>query len=82
MSKKSVTVTSTRAPLRVRISAASAPLNLVLTGTSTPPAARIPSMATTHSAQFGHQRATRSPGSTPIATRAAPKVRAAPASAP
>ena len=75
--RKSVTVTRTRAPLRERTTAASAPLNRVFTGTRTAPAANRPSAATVHSAQLPHQMATRSPGSTPAATRAAPNSRAA-----
>ena len=73
-------MTRTRAPLRASMSAASGPLNLVLIGTSTAPAEKIPSTATTHSTQLKHQMATRSPGATPDSTRAAPKWRAAPAS--
>ena len=65
-----------QARLRDRMSAASAPLNRVFTGTSTAPAWNRPSAATIHSALFGAQRATRSPGSTPEATSAAPNVRA------
>ena len=49
------------------MSAASAPLNRVFTGTRTAPAANRPSAATIHSAQLPHQIATRSPGSTPDA---------------
>ncbi len=69
--RKSVTVTSSRARLRTRRSAASAPLNRVFTGTSTAPAAKTPRTATTHSAQLPHQMATRSPGLTPVSTSAA-----------
>ena len=76
MPRKSVTVTRTRARLRVRMSAASTPLNRVLTGTSTAPAWNRPSTATTHSALLNAQMATRSPGSMPDATSAAPNVRA------
>ena len=63
---------------RRRISAASAPLNLVLMGTRTAPARKSPSAATTHSALLNAQMETRSPGSIPEATRAAPNVRACP----
>ena len=72
-----MTVTRTRARLRDRMSAASAPLNRVLTGTRTAPAWKSPSTATIHSAQLNAQMATRSPGSTPEATSAAPNDRAA-----
>ena len=58
-------MTRTRAPLRERTTAASAPLKRVLTGTRTAPAAKRPRAATVHSAQLPHQIATRSPGSTP-----------------
>ena len=71
-----MTVTRTRAPLRARMTAASAPLKRVLTGTRTAPAANTPRAATVHSAQLPHQIATRSPGSTPAATSAAPNSRA------
>ncbi len=71
-----MTVTRTLAPLRTRMSAASVPLKRVLTGTSTAPAWKTPSTATTHSAQLKAQMATRSPGSTPDATSAAPNPRA------
>ena len=81
MPRKSVTVTSTRAPLRERTSAASAPLKRVFTGTRTAPAANRPSAATIHSTQLPHQIATRSPGSTPIPTSAAPNARASRANA-
>ena len=57
------------------MSAASAPLNRVLTGTSTAPAWNRPSAATIHSAQLEAQMATRSPGSMPEATSAAPNGR-------
>ena len=67
--RKSVTVTSTRAPLRSRMTVASAPLNRVLIGTSTAPAWNRPSRATIQRALLGAQMATRSPGSTPTATR-------------
>ena len=70
-----MTVTRAWARLRRRMSAASAPLNLVLTGTSTAPACHSPSAATIHSALLKAQMATRSPGSIPEETRAAPKRR-------
>src|SRR5580704_14615332 len=44
------------------------PLNLVFSGTTTPPERSTPSAASIHSAQLGPQRATRSPTSTPAAT--------------
>ncbi len=70
-----MTVTRALARLRSRMSAASAPLNRVLIGTSTAPAWKRPSAATTHSALLKAQMATRSPGSMPEATRAAPNRR-------
>ena len=78
--RKSATVTSTRAPLRDRISRTSAALNRVLTGTSTAPAWKVPRAATIHSAQLYAQMATRSPGSVPAATRADAKASASAAS--
>ena len=80
--RKSATVTSTRAPLRDRISRTSAALNRVLTGTSTAPAWKVPRAATIHSAQLYAQMATRSPGSVPAATRADAKASASAASSP
>lgn len=62
---------SSRAPLRSRTYAASAPLKRVLRGTSTPPAETAPSAETIHSRVLGAQTATRSPGSTPAAMQAA-----------
>ena len=47
------------------MSPASAALNRVLTGTSTPPAVSSPNAAMIHSAEFGAQIATRSPLSMP-----------------
>jgi len=70
------TVTSALAPLRASGSAASTPLNLVLSGTRTAPAPRSPRSAITHCALLNVQMATRSPGSMPEATSAAAKVRA------
>src|SRR4051794_27382592 len=60
--------------------AASAPLNRVLSGTITPPAAYTPSAACTHSVVLGAQIATRSPGCTPVAINARADVTAASAS--
>ncbi len=70
MPRKSVTVTSSRAPAVRRTWAASCPLNRELTVTITAPARKAPSAATTHPAEFGAHSATRSPGSTPAATYA------------
>ena len=75
-----MTVTSTRARLRARMSAASVPLKRVFTGTSTAPAPDRPRNATIHSVQLKAQTATRSPRSTPEATSAEPKARARSAS--
>src|SRR5579875_477020 len=58
------------APLRLMMSAASAALKRVLTGTKTPPAVSRPNAAMIHSAQLGAQMATRSPLSMPIAANA------------
>ena len=69
-----MTVTSTRAWLRPRMSAASAPLNRVLMGTSTAPASHRPEHGDDPLGAVGHQMATRSPGPTPAATSAAPKL--------
>ena len=70
MSRKPRTVNSTRAPLRASTNDASAPLNRVFTGTSTPPALVTPSAAMIHSSEFGAQIATRSPRSIPTASNA------------
>ncbi len=73
-------VTRTFAPVRARIGAASAALKRVLIGTRVAPASHRPSAAVIHRTPFGAQIATRSPASTPAATRAAPTVRASAAS--
>ena len=70
MSRKPFTVNSRRAPLLPSTHAASSPLNRVFTGTSTPPAAWMPSAASTHAALFGAQIAARSPGWRPAAMAA------------
>ena len=51
-------------------STASRPLNREFMGRMAAPAALAPSAATTQSAEFGAQTATRSPGSTPSAMAA------------
>jgi hypothetical protein len=52
------------------MSNASASLNRVFTGTSVPPAVSRPNAAMIHSAEFGAQMATRSPGETPASAKA------------
>ena len=69
-------MTSARARLRRKRSPVSIPLNLVLIGTSTAPACHRPKVATIHSRLLNAQIDTRSPGSMPDATSAAPNVRA------
>ncbi len=71
-----MTVTSTLAPLRAMITAASCPLNLVLTGTIAAPACHSPRAAAIQRAELGAQIATRSPTPTPISVNPAAKRRA------
>ena len=65
-----MTVSSSRAPDVRRMWPASSPRYRVLKGTRTAPAAYTPNDAAIHRALFGAQRATRSPGSTPVAASA------------
>ncbi len=63
--RKPFSVSTALAPLRVMMSAASAVLKRVLTGTTTPPAVSTPKAAIIQCAELGAQMATRSPLSTP-----------------
>jgi len=72
--RKSPATNSARAPLRPITSSASGPVNRVLTGTRTPPAASVPSAASTQWWSLGPQTATRSPAARPASMSAAATV--------